>query len=72
MPKVPYGLPGKAFLGDAFFSAPNPPFGAVVTYYLKDEVKTKKKARQEREAETEKKGIDIVYPSLDELRAAKP
>ncbi len=33
----PMGGRGKASLGDAFFTAPNPPFGAVFTYYLRDE-----------------------------------
>ena len=32
----PLGFRGKGFQGDAFYTAPNPPFGAVFTYYLKD------------------------------------
>ncbi|MCH5376000.1 MAG: glycosyl hydrolase, partial [Planctomycetes bacterium] len=31
--------------GDAFFSAPNPPFGAVLTYYLRDSLKTRQQLR---------------------------
>src|SRR5262249_37624714 len=69
VPSTPYGLPGKAFLGDSFYAAANPPFGAVVTYYLKNEVKTKRKARNDREAEAEKKGESVPYPTMDELRA---
>jgi hypothetical protein len=69
MPSIPYGLPGKAFFGDSFYAAANPPFGAVVTYYLKDEVKPKRKTRNEREAEAEKKGEALAYPKLDDLRA---
>ena len=34
------GFPGKAFQGDSFWAAPNPPPGAVFTYYLKDELQT--------------------------------
>jgi photosystem II stability/assembly factor-like uncharacterized protein len=68
MPKAPLGVVGKAFQGDAFFTAPNPPFGAVFTYYLKDEIKTKKKARHEREKEAEKKGAEMPYATLAELR----
>ncbi|MHC4086748.1 MAG: WD40/YVTN/BNR-like repeat-containing protein [Planctomycetota bacterium] len=37
----PLGSGEKATLGDAFFTAPNPPFGAVFTYYLKDDLKTR-------------------------------
>ncbi|MGH9441010.1 MAG: WD40/YVTN/BNR-like repeat-containing protein [Thermoanaerobaculia bacterium] len=69
MPLAPLGLPGKAFQGDAFYSAPNPPFGAVFTYYLKEDLKTKAKARREKEKEAEKKGEPEPYPPLSELRA---
>ena len=41
---------------------PNPPFGAVFTYYLKDELKTKQKARQERGEEDAEEGGDVSYP----------
>lgn len=34
----PGGLSGAASLGERSFSAPNPPFGAKLTYYLKDSV----------------------------------
>ena len=64
-----YGLRGKAFQGEAFYAAENPPFGATFTYYLKDEIKTSKQRRREAEKEAEKKKATIPYPSLDELRA---
>lgn len=59
----------KAFQGDAFFVAPNPPFGAVFTYYLKNEIKTKKAARREKEKAIEKTGGDTPSPGWDALRA---
>ena len=65
----PLGGTKKAFQGDAFFTADNPPFGAVFTYYLKEKLKTKKEARQEAEKEAAKKGAALPYPSNDELRA---
>lgn len=65
----PYGLKGKAFQGESFFTAENPPFGATFTYYLKDALKTKKELRQEREKAALKKGETPPYPSMDELRA---
>ena len=65
----PLGDPGKSQQGDGFFTAPNPPFGAVFTYYLRDELKTKKDARHEQEQEIEKKDGDTFYPPWDALRA---
>ena len=75
--KQQLGGRGKASLGDAFYTADNPPFGAVFTYYLKDELrKTRKDLRHDREKQAEKDGKVAAYPSKDELRAeaweAKP
>ena len=69
IPQTPLGLKGKAFLGETLFTAPNPPFGAVFTYYLKEEVKTKRKARLDAEKEADKKGVEIAYPTPADLRA---
>jgi photosystem II stability/assembly factor-like uncharacterized protein len=68
-PSVLLGFPGKAFQGDDFFSAPNPPFGAVFTYYLKDEIKTKRKTRLDEEKKLAEKNEDTPYPSWEELKA---
>ena len=64
MPSEQYGLKGKAFLGESFYTADNPAFGATFTYYLKDALKSKKQMRQD----AEKKG-DFKYPSKEDLRA---
>jgi photosystem II stability/assembly factor-like uncharacterized protein len=69
VPSLPFGLRDKAFLGETFYTAPNPPFGAVFTYYLKDEILTKKKAREKAEKDADKKGEEIRYPTAEELRA---
>ena len=45
----PLGGRGKSFQGESFYTADNPPFGATFTYYLKEELKTKKAKRQEAE-----------------------
>ena len=50
-----YGLRGKGFQGESFFTAENPPYGAQFTYYLKDEIKTRKQQRRDAEKEAEKK-----------------
>jgi photosystem II stability/assembly factor-like uncharacterized protein len=65
------GLPGKTFQGHSYFTAPNPPFGAVFTYFLKDELKSRRKARQEAETKIDQtKGNEPPpYPTLDQLRA---
>jgi photosystem II stability/assembly factor-like uncharacterized protein len=66
---APLGLPDKSFQGGSYFTAPNPPFGAVFTYYLKEEIKTRQQTRREREKEVDKTGGDIRYPGWEELRA---
>lgn len=58
----------KGSQGAAFFNAPNPTFGAIATYYLKEEIKSLKAKRREAESEIEEKGGDTPYPSWDELR----
>jgi photosystem II stability/assembly factor-like uncharacterized protein len=72
----PLGGPKKGFQGDAYYSADNPPYGAVLTAYLKDKIKTKKEKRQDAEKEAAKKNQAVPYPTNDELRAeaeeAKP
>jgi photosystem II stability/assembly factor-like uncharacterized protein len=69
VPSSPYGWRGRGFQGEAFYSADNPPFGAVFTYYLKDGLQTKRKARQAQEKKTVKEGGAISYPPWDALRA---
>ena len=72
----PLGGPKKGFQGDAFYTAENPPYGAVFTAYLKEKMKTKKEKRQDAEKEAAKKNQTLPYPTNDELRAeaeeAKP
>jgi photosystem II stability/assembly factor-like uncharacterized protein len=72
----PLGGPKKGFQGDAFYTADNPPYGAVFTAYLKEKLKTKKEKRQDAEKAAAKKNQTLPYPSKDELRAetegAKP
>jgi photosystem II stability/assembly factor-like uncharacterized protein len=58
----------KASQGTAFFTAPNPPFGAVFTYYLRDAIQTRQQARRKSEKEVEKKGGNTPWPGWEELR----
>jgi photosystem II stability/assembly factor-like uncharacterized protein len=73
--RAPLGLPGKSFQGDSYFTAPNPPFGAVFTYYLKDELKSRKKQRAEAESKIEKDAGNEPskaappFPTWEQIRA---
>lgn len=58
----------KGSQGDSFFQTPNPDFGAMLTYYVRDETKTLKATRQEKEAKIKKAGGDVPTPSWDEVR----
>lgn len=59
----------KSDLGESFYRAKNPDFGATFTYYLKEDIKTKKDQRKESEKEAEKNKKTAPYPSMDQLRA---
>ncbi len=63
------GRSGRGSQGAAFYAAPNPPYGAVFTYYLKEKLKMLKELRHEREAEADKTGDVTPYPSIDDLKA---
>ena len=65
----PLGGRGKSQRGAAFYTAPNPPFGAVVTYHLKESVRGLREARRERERAQAAAGEPLPYPTWDELRA---
>jgi photosystem II stability/assembly factor-like uncharacterized protein len=55
--------------GSNFFFAPNPPFGATFTYYLKEVPKTLKEIRKEKEKELVDEKKPVPIPTMDELRA---
>lgn len=68
VPRVPLGGIDKGFLGETLYTAANPPFGAVFTFHVKDEPRTRKKTRQEAEKADLKAGATVKIPSWDELR----
>ncbi|MCW8926177.1 MAG: hypothetical protein OQJ84_07975, partial [Xanthomonadales bacterium] len=74
VPRMPMGefrTGSKASQGDAFFIADNPPFGAVITYYLPESILTSREQRREKEKEIEKQGGDTPYPGWDALAAER-
>ena len=69
MPLGEFRVGSKSSQGDSYFVADNPPFGAVITYYLPEPILTGKQKRRKREKEIEKQGGDTPYPGWDALRA---
>ena len=63
----PLGGP-KGYQGDGFFAASNPPFGAVLTYFLPEGYETLESKRKRKESETKKSDGDNVYPGWDTLK----
>ena len=53
--------------GDAYYVAPNPPFGAVFTFYLAEERKSLKDQRTEREKEPVANNRDVEFPDWETL-----
>ncbi|MCG8435992.1 MAG: glycosyl hydrolase, partial [Gammaproteobacteria bacterium] len=79
VPRRPLGCarPGcGASQGAAFFQSPNPPFGAVFTYYLPEEIRSLRDQRKEAEKPLIKEGKDTPYPGwpaiMEEEREDKP
>jgi photosystem II stability/assembly factor-like uncharacterized protein/cell fate (sporulation/competence/biofilm development) regulator YlbF (YheA/YmcA/DUF963 family) len=64
---LPYNPGGD--LGANYFTAPNPPVGAVITFNLKDTIRTKLQERQQRERAAIQRGESPGYPTPEELRA---
>ena len=64
-----YGGRGHSFQGENFYTADNPPFGAVITYFLPDALKTQQAKRVEAEKAADKAGKAITYPTNDALTA---
>ena len=63
----PLGRP-KGSQGDAYYAAENPPFGAVFTYYLRDDADSRRTVRHAKEKKIKKAGGDNTYPGWDELK----
>ncbi|MFT4941981.1 MAG: photosystem II stability/assembly factor-like uncharacterized protein [Paraglaciecola sp.] len=57
----------KGSQGASFYTAENPPFGAVFTYYLKDSFKTKEEIRQENEKALKEKNRPVPFPGWDKV-----
>jgi len=65
----PNGMKGKSSMGESFFTTPNPEVGVVFTYIMNDTIKTLKEQRQTKETKIRKENGDVLYPSIEEIKA---
>ena len=61
----------KGFQGETYYLGENPPFGAAITYYLKEKYETLESKREKAEGEKRKDGQTVYYPSYETLKAEK-
>ncbi|MEM6573704.1 MAG: glycosyl hydrolase [Pseudomonadota bacterium] len=66
----PLGGGGNSSQGHAHYHAPNPPYGAVLTYYLPEDLKTAKATRREREKALDS-DEDVPFPGWDAIEAER-
>jgi hypothetical protein len=64
----PLGIRGKGFLGESLYAAENPKVGAVITYFYKEDLKTRKEKRQEEQDKLNKDGKDVFYPTFENMK----
>jgi photosystem II stability/assembly factor-like uncharacterized protein len=67
VPFVPLQAKGKPALGSTDFAAPNPPFGAVFTYWLAEDRKTAEEERRARDEELQAQDEDTPFPGWERL-----
>ncbi len=69
VPTQPGQAPGRPELGTDDFTTPNPPQGALFTYYLSEAPTTAQEARNASEKKLSEQGTDAPFPGFDRLRA---
>lgn len=65
LPRIVLGFSEKASQGDAFYTAKNPPFGAVFNYYLKAGLSTAEERRKKAEKKARDNGQSVSFPGWD-------
>jgi hypothetical protein len=71
VPRRPLGCESdncRASHGASYYLAPNPPFGALISYYLPEPIRSLQEQRREREKPLEQAGEDTPYPGWDALK----
>ncbi|NOT07906.1 MAG: glycosyl hydrolase, partial [Gemmatimonadales bacterium] len=69
VPATPLGGGPRGSQGDDLYTVANPPAGAVITYYLRDPLRTLRQRRQAAERSANQRNADVYYPPWDSLRA---
>jgi hypothetical protein len=69
VPSQPSQAPGRPEAGSDDFTTDNPPFGALITYYLRDIPTTAREAREAREKTQREQNASTPFPGFDQLRA---
>lgn len=69
VPSMPGQASGRPEAGSDDFTAPNPPFGALITYHLRDAPTTARERRQAAERALRDGSRDTPFPGLEALRA---
>lgn len=63
----PLGLPGKSMQGADYYTADNPEYGALFTYYINEDVSSLSSQRRKAEKAAVKAKKQVSYPSWDAL-----
>ena len=63
------GTKDKGFQGEMYFNAPNPPVGAVFTYYLKESIQTLREKREKMEKDAVKNNKPLPFPTFEQIKA---
>ncbi|MEM7332411.1 MAG: glycosyl hydrolase [Chloroflexota bacterium] len=71
IPYTPMQAPGQPTVGNTSFKAPNPEYGATITYHLSKQFKTQKEMRHDVEKELRKENKDIPFPGYETLHNEK-
>ncbi|MDA1081925.1 MAG: glycosyl hydrolase [Gemmatimonadetes bacterium] len=69
IPSAVAQAPGRPTLGSDDFTSPNPPHGALFTYWLREVPTTAREARLNAERAARETGRDVPFPGYDQLRA---
>ncbi|MEE2565656.1 VPS10 domain-containing protein [Hyphobacterium marinum] len=65
------GFNARGSQGHGYFQAENPPFGALITYYLHEGLQTSAEVRQDAESEANEAGEDTPFPGFDVVEAER-
>jgi len=65
------GFGPRGYQGHGYFYAQNPPYGAVITYYMAEGLQTSEEVRQEAEEPLVEAGDDTPFPGFDAVEAER-